>query len=82
VLAGAPRDAALIGDLSKIRDTRAVAEQANSLGEFDAVIHKANSNIRPGVRIFTAAIASRQAPPDLIGTPAVELSDIATPATH
>ena len=35
-LAAAPRaDAAVIGDLSKIRDMRAVAEQVNRLGEFE-----------------------------------------------
>jgi NAD(P)-dependent dehydrogenase (short-subunit alcohol dehydrogenase family) len=51
-LAAAPRaDAAVIGDLSKIRDMRAVAEQVNRLGEFDAVIHNAGIGYRELRRI-------------------------------
>jgi NAD(P)-dependent dehydrogenase (short-subunit alcohol dehydrogenase family) len=34
-------DAAVVGDLSRIREMRAVAEQVNALGRFDAVIHNA-----------------------------------------
>ena len=53
-LAAAPRaDAAVIGDLSKIRDMRAVAEQVNRLGEFDAVIHNAGIGYRESRRVET-----------------------------
>ena len=53
-LAAAPRaDAAVIGDLSKIRDMRAVAEQVNQLGEFDAVIHNAGIGYRGARRLET-----------------------------
>ncbi len=33
--------AAVVGDLASIAETRALAEQANGLGPFDAVIHNA-----------------------------------------
>src|SRR5215475_12077355 len=47
---GAP--VALVGDLSSIVETRAVAEQANSAGPFDAVIHNAGVGYR-GPRVET-----------------------------
>lgn len=53
-LAAAPgADAAVIGDLSKIREMRAVAEHANRLGPFDAVIHNAGIGYRESRRIET-----------------------------
>jgi NAD(P)-dependent dehydrogenase (short-subunit alcohol dehydrogenase family) len=53
-LTAAPRaDAAVIGDLSKIRDMRSVAEQVNRLGEFDAVIHNAGIGYRESRRAET-----------------------------
>jgi NAD(P)-dependent dehydrogenase (short-subunit alcohol dehydrogenase family) len=42
--------AAVIGDLSSIQETRAVAEQVNRLGRFDAVIHNAGIGYREGRR--------------------------------
>ena len=44
--------AALVGDLSSIVETRAVAEQANNAGPFDAVIHNAGVGYR-GPRVET-----------------------------
>ena len=41
------------GDLSSIRQTRAVAEQVNGLGSFDAVIHNAGIGYRELRRIAT-----------------------------
>jgi len=42
VQAGAPKaHGVVIGDLSSIEETRALADQANRLGKFDAVIHNA-----------------------------------------
>ena len=59
-LAAAPRaDAAVIGDLSKIRDMRAVAEQVNGLGEFDAVIHNARTGYRESRRVETEVVFPR-----------------------
>ena len=46
-------DAVVIGDLSSIKQTRAVAEQANALGAFDAVIHNAAVGYREARRIVT-----------------------------
>jgi NAD(P)-dependent dehydrogenase (short-subunit alcohol dehydrogenase family) len=37
---------ALVGDLSSIAETRALAEQANAAGPFDAVIHNAGVGLR------------------------------------
>src|SRR5262249_55546640 len=37
---------ALVGDLSSMLETRALAEQANSAGPFDAVIHNAGIGLR------------------------------------
>lgn len=42
-----------IGDLSSIAQTRAVAEQVNKLGKFDAVIHNAAVGYREPRRILT-----------------------------
>jgi NAD(P)-dependent dehydrogenase (short-subunit alcohol dehydrogenase family) len=49
-LAGAVgADTAVVGDLSNIREMRAVAEQVNRIGGFDAVIHNAGMGYRePG----------------------------------
>lgn len=50
-LASAPgAEAAVVGDLSSIRDMRAVADQANALGGFDAVIHNAGIGYRKSRR--------------------------------
>jgi NAD(P)-dependent dehydrogenase (short-subunit alcohol dehydrogenase family) len=46
-------ETALVGDLSSIRQTRGVAEQANRLGRFDAVIHNAGVGYRERRRILT-----------------------------
>ena len=40
---------AVIGDLSDLEQTRSVAEQANQIGRFDAVIHNAGVYSGPGV---------------------------------
>jgi NAD(P)-dependent dehydrogenase (short-subunit alcohol dehydrogenase family) len=45
---------ALIGDLSSIDETRALAEQVNRLGRFDAVIHNAGIGYREKRRVPTA----------------------------
>ncbi len=53
-LAGVPgADEVLIGDLSSIKETRGVAEQANASGAFDAVIHNAAVGYREYERIST-----------------------------
>src|SRR3984957_7211140 len=50
----APEVARVItGDLSRAADTRAVAEQANALGRFDAVIHNAGVGYRGPRKITT-----------------------------
>lgn len=46
-------DAAVVGDLSRIREMRAVAEAANRLGRFDAVIHNAAMGYRESRRVDT-----------------------------
>ncbi len=46
-------ETAVIGDLSSIRETRDVADQANGLGKFDAVIHNAGVGYRERRRIET-----------------------------
>jgi NAD(P)-dependent dehydrogenase (short-subunit alcohol dehydrogenase family) len=46
-------DSAVVGDLSNIRDMRAVAEQVNRLGRFDAVIHNAGIGTRESRRVDT-----------------------------
>ena len=46
-------EAAVVGDLSNIREMRAVAEQVNRLGNFDAVIHNAGIGYRESRRIDT-----------------------------
>jgi NAD(P)-dependent dehydrogenase (short-subunit alcohol dehydrogenase family) len=43
----------VVGDLSSIEQTRGVAEQANSVGPFDAVIHNAAVGYRERRRIVT-----------------------------
>lgn len=53
-MAGAPgAHFAIVGDLSRIDGMRAVAQQANALGEFDAVIHNAAVGFREPKRIVT-----------------------------
>lgn len=53
-LAGTPgARGVLVGDLSSIEQTRGVAEQANSVGPFDAVIHNAAVGYREPRRIVT-----------------------------
>jgi NAD(P)-dependent dehydrogenase (short-subunit alcohol dehydrogenase family) len=47
-------EAIVIGDLSTIAATRAVAEQVNKLGRFDAVIHNAGIGYRERRRVATA----------------------------
>jgi NAD(P)-dependent dehydrogenase (short-subunit alcohol dehydrogenase family) len=44
----------VVGDLSSIAGTRQVAEQANALGRYDAVIHNAGVGYRESHRIQTA----------------------------
>jgi len=46
-------EAVVIGDLASIAQTRAVAEQVNGLGSFDAVIHNAAIGYREPQRIAT-----------------------------
>ena len=46
-------DAIVIGDLSRIAETRHVAEQVNALGRHDAVIHNAGVGNRQGQRVET-----------------------------
>jgi NAD(P)-dependent dehydrogenase (short-subunit alcohol dehydrogenase family) len=46
-------NAAVVGDLSNIREMRAVAEQVNGFGPFDAVIHNAGMGYRESRRIET-----------------------------
>jgi NAD(P)-dependent dehydrogenase (short-subunit alcohol dehydrogenase family) len=48
---GVPQaDHAVVGDLSRLAEMRAVADQANALGRFDAVIHNAGVGHREGLR--------------------------------
>ena len=47
-------EAVVLGDLSSIAETRSVAEQANKLGHFDAVIHNAAIGYRERTRLLTA----------------------------
>jgi NAD(P)-dependent dehydrogenase (short-subunit alcohol dehydrogenase family) len=46
-------EAVVIGDLSSIAETRQVAEQANALGKYDAVIHNAGIGYRESRRVET-----------------------------
>ena len=46
-------EAVVIGDLASIAQTRKVAEQVNSLGSFDAVIHNAGIGYREPRRVTT-----------------------------
>src|SRR5437588_5306592 len=46
-------ESVVVGDVSKIAQMRAVAEQVNTLGSFDAVIHNVGVGYR-GARIETA----------------------------
>ncbi len=46
-------EAALVGDLSSIAQTRKLADEVNSLGAFDAVIHNAGVGYREPTRILT-----------------------------
>jgi NAD(P)-dependent dehydrogenase (short-subunit alcohol dehydrogenase family) len=46
-------EAAVVGDLSSIREMRAVADQDNGLGRFDAVIHNAGIGYREYRRVET-----------------------------
>jgi NAD(P)-dependent dehydrogenase (short-subunit alcohol dehydrogenase family) len=47
-------DAIVVGDLSRIAETRSVAEQVNALGRHDAVIHNAGVGSRLSQRVETA----------------------------
>jgi len=51
--ASAGAEASVVGDLSSIKDTRAVAEQVNKLGRCDAVIHNAAVGYRERRRVET-----------------------------
>ncbi len=42
---------ALSGDLASVRETRELAEQANELGRFDAVVHNAGLGFREARRV-------------------------------
>jgi NAD(P)-dependent dehydrogenase (short-subunit alcohol dehydrogenase family) len=46
-------DAAVVGDLSRLREMRSVADQVNALGRFDAVIHNAGIGYREPRRADT-----------------------------
>jgi NAD(P)-dependent dehydrogenase (short-subunit alcohol dehydrogenase family) len=46
-------ESVVVGDLSSINQTRHVAEQANQLGSFDAVIHNAGIGYREPTRVVT-----------------------------
>jgi NAD(P)-dependent dehydrogenase (short-subunit alcohol dehydrogenase family) len=46
-------DAAVVGDLSIVREMCAVAEQTDRLGRFDAVIHNAGTGYRESRRVAT-----------------------------
>ena len=46
-------EAVVIGDLASIAETRGIAEQANALGRYDAVIHNAGVGYREPRRIET-----------------------------
>ena len=46
-------EAVLTGDLASLKQTRALAEQANALGTFDAVIHNAAVGYRERQRLVT-----------------------------
>jgi len=46
-------ETAVVGDLSSISETRALAEQVNRLGRFDAVIHNAGIGYREPRRVAT-----------------------------
>ena len=46
-------EAVIVGDLSRLRAMQAVAEQANRLGRFDAVIHNAGVGYRESRRVET-----------------------------
>ena len=53
-MTGAPgADSALVGDLSRLDEMRSVAQQANALDPFDAVIHNAAVGYREPKRIVT-----------------------------
>ena len=53
-MSAVPRaETVVIGDLTSITQTRDVAEQVNSLGSFDAVIHNAGIGYREPRRIAT-----------------------------
>jgi len=63
--------AAVIGDLSTVRGMRTVAEQANRLGPFDAVIHNAGIGYREARRGETedrlpALFATNTLAPDVL----------------
>jgi NAD(P)-dependent dehydrogenase (short-subunit alcohol dehydrogenase family) len=47
-------EAVLVGDLASIEQTRAVAQQANARGRYDAVIHNAGVGYREPRRVETA----------------------------
>lgn len=47
-------EAALVGDLSSIKENILLAERVNALGEFDAVIHNAAMGYRESKKTFTA----------------------------
>jgi NAD(P)-dependent dehydrogenase (short-subunit alcohol dehydrogenase family) len=53
-MANAPGvEAAVVGDLSTIKEMKSVADQANRLGRFDAVIHNAGVGYRESRRVET-----------------------------
>lgn len=53
-MAAAPgAEAVVVGDFASIRETKAVADQVNRLGRFDAVIHNAGIGYREARRIET-----------------------------
>lgn len=49
-------EAVLTSDLSSLQETKALAEQVNQLGHFDAVIHNAGVYIAPAQQIFSVNV--------------------------
>src|SRR6516165_2308794 len=53
-MASAPgAEATVVGDLSNLKELKSVADQANRLGRFDAVIHNAGVGYRESRRVET-----------------------------
>ena len=62
--AAAGASGAVTGDLSTIAGTRTVADQANKLGRFDALIHNAGIGYRETRRVETCLLYTSPSPRD------------------